>query len=172
MDQGLTITEEEVRAFVGNPKADYYIGKWSLPNKGFNWAACLLSGLWLPYRKMYVPTVIFFGIMLVDSVIEDIVFVEILRMPEPPPVLDKLVGLIAALVCGLFGNRWYLSHAHNVIAEVRSQGLPEEDHLRMLSKRGGTNLLASLGFLRCLFWQSFQFSWFWIFFLHQPDGSS
>ena len=68
-------------------------------------------------------------------------------MPEPSRGMNRGVGLIIGIVCGLFGNRWYLSHAQKVIAKVRSQGLPEEEHLRMLSKRGGTNLLASVGFI-------------------------
>ena len=160
------ITEEEVKAFVGR-KADYYCRKWSLALKGqgvghdqvavaglmlsqprtdFNWAAFLLSGLWLPYRKMYVLTLVFFGVILAESVLEEVFFVGALGMPEPPAAVGRLVGLAAAIVCGCFGNRWYLSHARKVITEVRSQGLPEEEYLRILSKRGGTSLSAALGF--------------------------
>ncbi|MBM3835412.1 MAG: DUF2628 domain-containing protein [Verrucomicrobia bacterium] len=31
-------------------------------NRGINWAAFLFSGLWLHYRKMYVPAAIFLGV--------------------------------------------------------------------------------------------------------------
>src|SRR5437773_1330907 len=67
-----------LRAFVGT-KADYYLGKWAAALKrrgagtGFNWAAFLLSGLWMPYRKMYMPTVILYGAMLLSEIIEDFV---------------------------------------------------------------------------------------------------
>jgi len=54
------LKDDEIAAFVGK-KAGYYLEKWrpvldgtgNAGNvTGFNWAACLLSGLWLPYRKM------------------------------------------------------------------------------------------------------------------------
>jgi Protein of unknown function (DUF2628) len=158
------IDRQEVEAFVGR-NAAYYLKRWGLPpiretgydqdvpdiqlpqpKTGFNWAAFFLSGLWLPYRKMYVPTLIFFGFILVETVLEEILFVGILRKPEPPPALGQMVGLIAAAVCGSCGNQWYLSHARKAIADVRSQDLPEEEHLHLLSQRGGTNMLAAIGF--------------------------
>src|SRR5262245_40673220 len=164
------ITEQEVRAFVGR-KADYYCRRWlpalagqgvgqdqvavaglmlSQPRTSFNWAAFLLSGLWLPYRKMYVPTFVFYGVILAESVLEEVLFVGALGMPEPPAALGHLVGLAAAIVCGSFGNRWYLSHARKVITEVRSQGRPEEEYLRVLSKRGGHGPPRCLRVLRTL----------------------
>jgi hypothetical protein len=160
------ITEQEVRAFVGR-NADYYLRTWwpalktyqggydqetgadimsAQPKTGFNGAALLFSGLWLPYRKMYVPTLVLFGVVLFESLLEEILFVGILGKSEVPFGLNRLVGLIVAIVCGAFGNRWYLSHMRKAIADVRSRGLAEEEQLRELSKRGGTSLLASLGF--------------------------
>ena len=59
----------QLRAFVGS-KAQYYLDKWTpllrslSGNAGFNWAAFLLSGLWLPYRKMYKATLIFYAIII------------------------------------------------------------------------------------------------------------
>jgi hypothetical protein len=160
------ITDAEARAFVGR-KADYYCSKWSpalkspaaapdqvavaglllsQPKTGFNWAAFFLSGLWLPYRKMYAVTFIFFGVILAESVLEEVLFVGALGMPEAPAALSRLVGLAAALVCGSYGNRWYLSHAQKVITAVRSRGLPEEEYRRVLAKVGGTSLPAAVGF--------------------------
>jgi hypothetical protein len=95
---------------------------------------------------MFRSTVIFFGVILLESVLEEILFVRMLRMPEPPAVSNLVVGLAAAIVCGAFGNQWYLSHARKVIADVRSQGLTEDEHLRVLARRGGTSVLASIGF--------------------------
>jgi hypothetical protein len=144
-------TEQELRSFVG-PKADYYLEKWQLAfdgnerGIGFNWAACLLSGLWLPYRKMYAITGIFFGLILVESVVEEVVFVGILGWPETPVALDRAVGIGAAVVCGVFGNRWYLSHARKVIVKTRSEGQREDAYLQKLARRGGTSIAASIGF--------------------------
>ncbi|QEL19009.1 DUF2628 domain-containing protein [Limnoglobus roseus] len=136
-------TEQEIRAFVGS-KSDYYLSKWQVELegdgevKGLNWAALLLSGLWLPYRKMYRPAIIFMGLILIEMILEEVIFVAVLRRPDPPAALGRFVGLVAGGICGAFGNRWYLSHARKMIEEVRSQNLPEEDHLRVLSERGGT----------------------------------
>jgi hypothetical protein len=96
---------------------------------------------------MYLLTTIFFGIILLESTVEEVVFVGILGKPDTPAALDRLVGLAVAIICGAFGNRWYLSHTRKAVAEVRSQGLPEDAYLQALSRRGGTNIAASLGFL-------------------------
>jgi hypothetical protein len=147
---GNNLTEQEIRAFVGS-RADYYFGKWraalegSGKGTGFNWAAFFLSGLWLPYRKMYLATGILYGIILLESTLEEVVFVGILRKSESPPALDRVVGIAVAIICGAFGNRWYLSHTRKGVAQLRVQSLPEDSYLQALSKRGGTNIAASLG---------------------------
>jgi hypothetical protein len=144
------VTEQEIRSFVGS-RGDYYLGRWSdalndkSSNCGFNVAAFFLSGFWLPYRKMYVITVVFYAIILVESMAEEVVFVDLLGHPEPPMALQRVVGLAAALACGLLGNRWYLAHVRAKVAELRYQELDEADHLKELARRGGTNLGASLG---------------------------
>jgi hypothetical protein len=139
----------ELRAFVGS-KADSYLSNWASMRRrsgssGFNLAAFFLSGLWLPYRKMYKATGIFFGVIIVESILEQVVFVDFLNKPEVPRALANIVGLVVAVVCGAYGNRWYLSHAKKIIAEVRLQGLDDESFLKELARRGGTSLLASLG---------------------------
>jgi hypothetical protein len=64
-------SEAETRAAIG-PKADLYLRKWqAIPGGGFNWAAFLLSGLWMSYRKMYRAAAILSGIVT--------------SMPAPPP---------------------------------------------------------------------------------------
>jgi hypothetical protein len=146
------LAEKEFSAFVG-PKADYYLERWRFAvdspevATGFNWAAFFLSGLWLPYRKMYRIAGIFFGVILLESVLEEVVWVGIFGKPEAPAAFGRLFGLATSIVCGWLANEWYLSSARKAISEVRSQGLSEEAHLEALAKRGGTNLAASLGFL-------------------------
>ena len=144
--------EQHLREFVGS-KADYYLEKWSPlalehsgRSTGFNWAAFLLSGLWLAYRKMYQVAMIFFAIILVETIAEEILFVGILGKSETPAALGRVVGLVAAIICGTYGNRWYLSHARKVVSDVRAQGIEEHAAAEMLSKRGGTSLGSSLGF--------------------------
>jgi hypothetical protein len=141
--------EQLLRAFVGS-KAIYYLEKWAplladSGRGGFNWAAFLLSGLWLPYRKMYAVTMIFYGIILLESVLEELIFVHVLRQPEPPAALGRFVGLAASLICGTFGNGWYFFHARRVISDVCAGGLHDYAILDTISRRGGTSLIASAG---------------------------
>jgi hypothetical protein len=145
------LAPEEVSVFVGR-NARYYLKFWAGAlqgfdsGEGFNWAAFFLSGLWLPYRKMYAIAAAFLGIILVESMLEEVVFVEVLGRPEPPAGLGQAVGLVASIVCGAWGNRWYLSHTRRAVAELRHQELPADAYLEALAKRGGTNIAASLGF--------------------------
>jgi hypothetical protein len=145
-----TLTEQEVRAFVGS-SSDYYLRAWqpALAGQGrasgFNIAAFFLAGLWLGYRKMYKATFIVFGVILAETVLEELLFVGVLKMRESPAGMSALVGLVVAVVTGICGNGWYLSHARRAIAEVRSRGLPEDAHLKAIAEHGGTSLGASLG---------------------------
>ncbi|MEO7298559.1 MAG: DUF2628 domain-containing protein [Verrucomicrobiota bacterium] len=139
------LTEEEITAFVGQ-NADHYFSRWTPLIQGqnwtsFNWAAFFLTGVWLLYRKMYKPALIFFGIIILESILEWSVFGD-----ETPRGLERLVGLTAAIVCGAYGNRWYLAHATKVIVQVRAQDLPGNAFMDAISKRGGTSVGAALGF--------------------------
>lgn len=141
------VTEQELRAFVGaNP--DYYVKKWtpalqgSGKGTGFNWAGFFLAGLWLPYRKMYVSAVVLYGIVAVFSL------PEIMQTSAGAEShFSSGIGIILAIVCGARGNRWYFSHAKKVITQIRARGEDGDAHLQIVSKRGGTNLFAALGFL-------------------------
>ena len=94
---------------------------------------------------MYAAGFILYGIILVETVLELFLFVGALKMQDSPPGLSTLIGLVVSIVTGVCGNGWYLSHTRRVIAEVRSLGLSEGDHLRALAARGGTSLGAALG---------------------------
>jgi Protein of unknown function (DUF2628) len=159
------LSEQEIKAFVGK-RASYYLKKWpvamvhsaadwgtSPPSPtvraravGFNWAAFLFSGIWMPYRKMYRATMIFYAIIIASSLAEQVVFVQMQGLEESPPALDRVLGLLVSVVFGSYANQWYLAHARRVVAEVRSLGLPPERYLQTLSQRGGANLAVGFGF--------------------------
>ena len=147
---------QQLRAFVGQ-KADYYLKQWAGLRRGtgqgpgFNWAAFFLSGLWLPYRKMYGITAIFYGGLLALTIVEEVLFVGILGRAEVPSGMN-FVGLAVSLICGAYGNRWYLAHARKTIAEARGRGLDPYAVSAFAADRGGTSLGASVGlFLLFLF---------------------
>lgn len=144
--------EQYLRAFVG-PRADYYLQKWSPlllgggRGAGFNWAAFTLFGAWLPFRKMYFFSLIFYGAIIVETIVEDLLFIGFFGMAGSPPILNSVVAIGAGIICGAYGNRWYLSHARRAISDVRARGLEKDAALVALSKRGGTSLAASLGLI-------------------------
>ena len=144
------LESRQLSALVGS-NAYYYLDNWTpllrgwSRSAGFNWAAFFLSGIWLPYRKMYKATVLFYVIIIVESIVEEMVFVGILGRPETSAALERVVGLVAAIICGAYGNRWYLSHARAVVSELSGAGLRDDALMQMLSKRGGTSVAASLG---------------------------
>jgi hypothetical protein len=93
---------------------------------------------------------ILFGILLAVTVLEELLFVGILKMQGSPSGMNLLVGLIVGIVTAMCGNGWYLSHAQRVIAEVRPEGLEEDAHLKTLARRGGTSLGAAVGLILLL----------------------
>jgi Protein of unknown function (DUF2628) len=145
-------TENEIRAFVGK-NSDYYLSRWSAFLTGeeskirFNIAAFWLTGLWLPYRKMYKITIGIYAFIVTETILEYILFDEILKYEEPPKILDYIVGLTVGLVCGIYGNRWYYSHTCKNISEVRGLSTSEESRTQALIKRGGTSWSAAIGFI-------------------------
>jgi hypothetical protein len=134
-----------MRAAVG-PRADFYLRKWERSERGgFNWAAFFCSGVWLPFRKMYRATAILYAAVIIESVLEDLVFVGWLGMPETPRALERGVGWAVCCVCGGFGNMWYLSHVKHLVAATRATVPNEDQCLDTLRKRGGTTMLGALG---------------------------
>jgi hypothetical protein len=142
----LAMTDPEVRAAIG-PRADYYLDKWREAGRGgFNWAAFCMSGLWLPYRKMYAAAGILFAVVIAETLLEEAIFVYGLGMPEVPRAVDRLGSLVVCLVCGRFGNRWYLQHVAASVQRARTIALDEPSRILYLSKRGGTSMLAAIAF--------------------------
>ncbi len=139
-----------LKAFVG-PKETYYLNKWAhtlepqekkARSSTFNWAACLLSGFWLAYRKMYRAAFMLFGFIVLESAIE--IAVQQFFGLEIPAGLDRALPIGIAAMCGSFGNQWYLTHARQKIAEIQAEGLSETALAQKLGRSGGTSFLAVL----------------------------
>ncbi len=136
------LQETELAAFVG-PRASRYLAKWrqaspSARRTTFNWAAFFFGIFWLGYRKMYKVAVIFGGIMLLESLVQEIVFTGVLNRAVPAG-LERAVNLGFALVCGFGGDGWYFSHALRSISELHAYGVEGGERLHALSVRGGTS---------------------------------
>ena len=142
-------SESELRAFVG-PRSDFYLRKWaprladSSGDCGMNWAAFFLTSFWLAYRKMYAATFVYYAAIILLMIAEQFVFVVLIGSAVPGAV-GLIVNLLVCLVCGLYGNAWYLAHTRGKIAAARKQGLQDEPLLIHLMNRGGTSLLSAFG---------------------------
>ncbi len=144
-------SEAEIRAFVGK-KADYYLRKWhaplhdSRPARSFNWAAFFLSGFWLPYRKMYRVTLILLGIIVAVALVLEVLVAVGFTSEQSMSALSNLFGPGVSILCGFRANAWYFEHTKRQIARIRAMGLKDDAYFEALARRGGTSLLASLGF--------------------------
>lgn len=145
-------TEVEIRAFVGR-NADYYLKKWQ-PHltargvgAGFNFAAFLFGALWAGYRRMWAVTwilYILYGLLLAEVIAELVRYSDGLY-DRPPGLWEGLVAFCIGLVCGGYGNRWYLAQTSRAVARVREEGLPDEAAHQLLAQRGGATLVKSGG---------------------------
>jgi hypothetical protein len=137
---------DELRAFVGG-NAVYYLRKWTprltSPDGecGMNWAAFFLTSMWMFYRKMYRNGLICIGAGMLTSLGLNVLFLLAFRTPTVPFSATLIVNVLFCLVCGAFGNAWYLSHTERKIAMARAQGLTGDRLLFTLQQRGGTSLL-------------------------------
>ncbi|WP_417851469.1 DUF2628 domain-containing protein [Thalassoglobus sp.] len=142
--------KKDLRAFVGNKWA-YYYKQWESvlegrdQKTGFNFVAFLFSGIWLPYRKMYFITFLFYGFIILETVLQEIILLKVLNRPDISEILDRVIGLGTSIVIGMYANTWYLSHSRKEVDKIRSEHDDDETVRRLLQKRGGTSLLSGFG---------------------------
>jgi hypothetical protein len=143
---------KELSAYVGVGAEDY-LEAWRPALKGegeiggFNIAAFIFSIFWLTFRKMYRYGFIWFGVFLGIAILQDILFIAILKAPVPWYGMI-IVGLPMAAVVGWYGNRWYFESASRAIRNIKAEGLSEADTQKQIAQQGGTNnLWMMLGFI-------------------------
>lgn len=141
------LTEEELRAFVG-PRAERYLEMWQADldlracRATKNWAAFLFAPFWLAYRKMYRVLFVFLSIALCESVLEELVFEEFSLSTETGYVVTSGIGILFAVVCGVWGNKWYFAHSVKQIDRARSLETDGGKTLESISRRGGTSVVS------------------------------
>ena len=128
--------EEQMRAYVGEEKADYYLKHWRLQSTKMNWAAFFITGFWMIYRKMYAYAAIFFAIIMTESFLSEIIAVSVFGLETTPSAYDSAMNIAVAVTMGMMGNTMYRRHVEKQIAKEGT----DLDRLKML---GGTNPLAA-----------------------------
>jgi hypothetical protein len=141
------MTMSEIHDFVV-VNAPYFQFKWLKANKtggfygGFNLTACIFSGSWLAYRKMFF----WVGTYLAASL--SLMFLTgglvAAFLPGVPAALHLvwLAALVPHVAIGFFGNGLYLRRARAVVASVRAIEPDPERRRLMFAKRGGVSALA------------------------------
>lgn len=143
----LRVTEEEVQAFVGSG-ASYYLARWQSAlahggqPTGFNLAACLFAGLWLPYRKLYAATGLFFACVIGLALLERFVLLQMVGLAELPGWSAVVTTVAVGVFIGVRANHLYWNKTREAIWRVRRRGLPDDEHYRELARQGGTSVSA------------------------------
>ena len=61
--------------------------------------------------------------------------IKILQEPNIPGTISAVFGFAIGLVCGTYGNGWYLRHAQNVFSEVGPEVLEPATRVRVISEK-------------------------------------
>ncbi|TGM61913.1 DUF2628 domain-containing protein [Leptospira adleri] len=131
------------REFIGN-KADFYFGKWEKMRKNssamnlysWNWGAVLFGPVWYAYRKMYLISILYYGLIIGASV----VLSYFLEKDIPNSAFGG--GL---LVFGMIGNYTYLDFISKKTRKIDEDATKDEmEKLEECKKQGRTDLRAAL----------------------------
>ncbi len=133
------VTYDELQIFVGHEEANKYMKKWleysrderdSSPT--WNWAAFFLGIFWIAYRKMYLYALILASINLTLVIII-------------PDRLKSVFNWIMIIFIGMYGNKFYYSHAKKKITKIKEIQGDGSNINQRISESGGTNILAAFG---------------------------
>ncbi len=145
-------SDAELTAVFGR-RADYYLAQWhGTAKRRFNWSAAIFMGFWLAYRRMTVPALVLFAV-LIGEVILEALFFAVVSLPTVEVWLSRVIAFLLVGVFGVFGNEFYIAQVRRRITKVQAMQLPQEAHLQALQKSGGTSIIqvvATLFFLAVL----------------------
>jgi len=137
--------DEASRIFIGK-NYDYFQKKWEIGDKknrkySWSWAAFLLGFSWMAYRKMYLYSWIFIGMILLEVLCE--------YAFDFPGKLSNAINIGIAVSFGMQGNYWYKLHTEKKIKEITAMNTPEQSRIE-LARQGGTSIGAAVGFVVAL----------------------
>jgi len=136
---------EAVELFVGKNHA-YFARKWEIASKrknrqSWNWAAFLVGFGWMGYRKMYLYSWIFIGVIGVEALCE-------IAFGFPSWLSGAINGFMVCFF-GAQGNALYQRHVDKQVDAILASHPPEQARTE-LTRQGGTNVGAGIGFVVAL----------------------
>ncbi|WP_429016524.1 DUF2628 domain-containing protein [Comamonas sp. 4034] len=137
--------QEAIQIFVGKNHG-YFEGKWKEAAQrkhqlSWNWAAFFVGFGWMGYRKMYLYSWIFIGVVVAELIAELAIGV--------PSSIASSINLGIAIGFGLKGNAWYQQHVNQRVDQILASHAPEQARIE-LARQGGTNIGAAVGFVAAL----------------------
>ena len=144
--QADSILENEAsKIFVGK-NYDYFLRKWEIAEQkksktSWNWAAFVFGGAWMAYRKMYIYSWIFLGVMVLEILCE-----YAFGFPEK---FSNIINISIAVTFGLQGNSLYKQHVEKKTREIIAMNTPDQAQNELV-RQGGTNIGATIGFIVAL----------------------
>lgn len=151
MEFETTAVREEIRgipvhhwqAFFGK-KDTYYMDQLrereTSGRTGYNLNAFFLSCFWMVYRKMYLMALAYVILLLAEGTLEGLLL-DMLDVSEgTAKIVDRLVGLVLALLLASFAIPIYLWDAERQIRATYAEGgTVDEIIVAKLEARGGTS---------------------------------
>jgi hypothetical protein len=137
--------QEAIQIFVGKNHG-YFERKWKEAAQrkhqlSWNWAAFLVGFGWMGYRKMYLYSWIFIGVVVAELIAELAIGV--------PSSITSSINLGIAIGFGLKGNAWYQQHVNQRVDQILASHAHEQARIE-LARQGGTNIGAAVGFVAAL----------------------
>ncbi|WP_429019144.1 DUF2628 domain-containing protein [Comamonas sp. 4034] len=137
--------QEAIQIFVGKNHG-YFERKWKEAAQrkhqlSWNWAAFLVGFGWMGYRKMYLYSWIFIGVVVAELIAELAIGV--------PSSITSSINLGIAIGFGLKGNAWYQQHVYQRVDQILASHTPEQARIE-LARQGGANIGAAVGFVAAL----------------------
>ncbi len=137
----LVANDEAAKTFVGK-NYDYFKKKWEIAEtkkskQSWNWAAFLVGFSWMAYRKMYLYSWIFIGVIVIEILCEYAFGFS--------SKLSSAINMGIAITFGWQGNYWYKLHVEKKVREIVAINSPEQAKIE-LEKQGGTSIGAAIGF--------------------------
>lgn len=126
----------------------FYKNKWeAMERKGSsvsgNFAAFFLGVFWLGYRKMYKPLLIIVGIyLLLDFLVIKVFNYQYSDSFIDP--IDRIIGLITAIVLAIYGNTLYKQHVNKNVDKIKAKNLTIEQEEIIAKQKGGRSWLGVL----------------------------
>ena len=92
-------------------------------------AACLTNLLWFAYRKMWVPTAVFFLVVVALAVLG--------MLSKPLMIAGGVLTILAITATGMLGTSFYRQHVARLVAQTG--GMEREAALAHLRAKGGVS---------------------------------